>query len=159
MLKKLLFGLSLLTAQACWATDTYNPATNHLSIPSVDVTGTTYNDVVITVGGVIRIDGGTPSGSVDVYNPASNQLSIPSVNVNGQTYTNVVISVGQVVSVGAGSSSTNTSDINLFNETAENLPSLKSKYDQLCGNRTNLNAIAVDINKDGVLSLEELKNG
>lgn len=104
MFKKILIGLSLAMSQACWAADTYNPATNQLSIPSVDVSGTTYNDVVITVGGVIRIDGGTPSGSVDVYNPASNQLSIPSVNVNGQTYTNVVISVGQVVSVGAGSS-------------------------------------------------------
>ena len=104
MLRRPLIGLSLLMSQACWAADSYNPATNQLSIPSVDVSGTTYNDVVITVGGVIRIDGGTPSGSVDVYNPAINQLSIPSVNVNGQTYTNVVISVGQVVSVGVGSS-------------------------------------------------------
>lgn len=104
MLKKLLVGLSLLMAQACWAADTYNPATNQLSIPSVEVAGITYNNVLITVGSVIRIDGGNPSGSVDVYEAATNQLSIPSVLVNGSIYTNVLISVGQVISVGAGSS-------------------------------------------------------
>ena len=105
MLKKLLFGLSLLTAQVCWAADTYDPATNQLTIQSVSAGGTVYNDVVVTVGGIVRLDGGTPSGSVDIYDFASNQLLIPSVLVNGTTYTNVVISVGQIVSVGAGSSS------------------------------------------------------
>jgi kexin len=100
MLKKFLIGLSLLMSQASWASDTYNPSTNQLTIKSVSVGGIFYNDVVITVGGVISIDGGTPKGSFDVYNPAANQLSIPTVIVNGITYTNVVISVGQVVSVG-----------------------------------------------------------
>ena len=104
MLKKLLIGLSLLTSQACWAADTYNPANNQLTIQSVNAGGTVYNDVVVTVGGIVRLDGGTPSGSVDIYDFATNQLSIPSVLVNGTTYTNVVISVGQIVSVGAGSS-------------------------------------------------------
>ena len=104
MNKKLLVGLSLLATQACWAADTYNPATNQLTIQSVSAGGTVYNDVVVTVGGIIRLDGGAPSGSVDIYDPATNQLSIPTVLVNGTTYTNVVISVGQIVSVGAGSS-------------------------------------------------------
>lgn len=104
MLKKLLILLSLLMMHACWAQDSYNPTNNQLTIPSVDVVGTTYNNVVITVGGVVRIDGGAPNGSSDVYNPATNQLSIPTVLVNGQTYTNVVVTVGQVVSVGAAPS-------------------------------------------------------
>jgi hypothetical protein len=103
MLKKSLIGLSLLASQACWAADTYNPATNQLSIPSVNVAGTLYGNVVITVGSVVRIDAGTPAGSVDVYNPATNQLSIPSVLVNGTLYSNVVISVGQVLRVGGSS--------------------------------------------------------
>lgn len=60
MLKKILAGLSLLMSQACWATDTYNPVTNQLSIPRVEVMGTTYIDVVISVGSVSRIDGGPP---------------------------------------------------------------------------------------------------
>lgn len=102
MLKKLLIGLLLLTAQACWAADTYDPANNQLTIQSVSAGGTVYNDVVVTVGGIVRLDGGTPSGSFDIYDFATNQLSIPSVLVNGTTYTNVVISVGQIVSVGAG---------------------------------------------------------
>jgi hypothetical protein len=50
---------------------------------------------------------------------------------------------------GGGSSSSANSGNDLFSQTAELLPSLKSKYDQLCGNRTSLNAVAVDINKDG----------
>ena len=104
MLKITLIGTLLLMAQACWAADTYNPANNQLTIQSVSAGGTVYNDVVVTVGGIVRLDGGTPSGSVDFYDPATNQLSIPSVLVNGTTYTNVVISVGQIVSVGAGSS-------------------------------------------------------
>ena len=109
MLKRVLAGLSLLIAPLCWAVDTYNPGNNQLTIPSVNVSGTTYNNVVITVGNVIRVDGGTPSGVVDIYSPASNQLSIPTVNVNGQTYTNVVISVGQVLSVGVVSNNDGSS--------------------------------------------------
>ncbi len=49
----------------------------------------------------------------------------------------------------SGSSTSNTADRDLFSQIAVVLPSLKSKYDLLCGNRTNLNAVAVDINKDG----------
>jgi len=105
MLKRFLIGLSLLMTQACWAADTYNPANNQLTIQSVSVGGTIYNNVVITVGSVIRIDGGAPRGSVDLYDQLTNQLSIPSVAVNGTIYINVVISVGKIVSVGAGSSS------------------------------------------------------
>jgi hypothetical protein len=109
MLRKILIGLSLLGTQVCWAADTYNPVNNQLTIKSVSAGGTVYNDVVVTVGGILRLDGGTPSGSVDMYDPATNQLSIPSVIVNGATYTNVVISVGQIVSIGAGSSNGDSS--------------------------------------------------
>lgn len=101
MVKKFLIGLSLLMAQVCWAADTYNPATNQLSIPSVDVSGTTYTDVLITVGNVLSVGGGDPKGSIDSYNAALNQLTIPSVTVTGKTYTNVVVTVGQVLSVGS----------------------------------------------------------
>lgn len=104
MLKKLLIGLLLLTAQACWAAVTYNPSNNQLTIPAIYVAGITYNDVVITVGSVIRIDGGSASDSVDYFNPTTNQLFISSVDVNGRTFTNVLISVGQVISVRSGSS-------------------------------------------------------
>ena len=41
--------------------DTYDPATNQLTIPSITVDGVTYNDVVVTVGRIISIG----SSSVD----------------------------------------------------------------------------------------------
>ena len=99
---KLIIGLLVLTIQACWAADIYDPATNQLSIPRVNVAGANYNNVVITVGTVVRIDAGLPAGEVDTYDPATNHLSVPAVIVNGQTFTNVVISVGQIISVGGG---------------------------------------------------------
>jgi len=100
MLKKIIIALSLFGTQHCWAADTYTPSNNQLNISIVEVAGITYRDVVISVGGVIRIDGGEPSGLVDKYNSSSNQLSIPSVIVNGKSYSNVVISVGEVISIG-----------------------------------------------------------
>lgn len=110
MFKKFILSILLFTSGTSWAADTYTPLTNQLTIQSISVSagGTVYNDVVVTVGGVVRIDGGIPNGSVDIYDPTNNQLSIPSVLVNGQTYTNVVILVGQIVSVGKGSSSSSS---------------------------------------------------
>lgn len=47
------------------ATDTYDPATNQLSIPSVKVGTATYNNVVITVGSVISVGGVSSTQSVE----------------------------------------------------------------------------------------------
>ncbi|MCX7173668.1 MAG: hypothetical protein NT159_07060 [Proteobacteria bacterium] len=87
------------TAEALGA-DSYDDSTNQLTIPSVLVNGAAYTNVVITVGSVVSVGGGTPLASFDSYNGSTNQLTIPSVLVNGSTYTNVVITVGSLVSVG-----------------------------------------------------------
>ena len=72
-----------------------------LSIPSVLVGNTTYQNVKISIGNVIAVAGGTPNTSYDLYDPASNQLTIPSVQV-GQTNTNVEITVSNVIGVAGG---------------------------------------------------------
>lgn len=92
--------LSLASMPSALAIDIYNPANNQLTLQTVDVSGTTYSDVVLTVGNIVGVLGGTPEGLISSYNPALNQLAIPSVQVNNTTYTNVVITVGQVLSVG-----------------------------------------------------------
>lgn len=92
--------LPLAGLNSAWAADVYNPGNNQLTIPSVEVSGTTYNNVVVTVGSVLRVLGGAPNNALDVYNPTNKQLNIPSVQVGNVTYTNVVITVGQVLSVG-----------------------------------------------------------
>jgi hypothetical protein len=58
--KKHTFSLAiglLLSSTNLMAADTYDPATNQLSIPSVQVGATTYNNVVITVGSIISVGG------------------------------------------------------------------------------------------------------
>jgi hypothetical protein len=82
------------------AADSYDIASNQLTIPSVVVEETLYSNVVITVGNVIHIGGGAPQTAYDTYFPQINQLSIPSVVAGGVTYTNVIVSVGTVLKVG-----------------------------------------------------------
>jgi uncharacterized secreted protein with C-terminal beta-propeller domain len=92
--------LAAVNVSAAMAADVYNSANNQLSIASVDVSGTTYTDVVVTVGTVLSVAWGAPIGAYDSYNSALNQLTIPSVQVGNLIYTNVVITVGQVLRVG-----------------------------------------------------------
>jgi hypothetical protein len=47
------------------ATDTYDPATNQLSIPSVKVGTATYNNVVITVGNIVSVGGASSTQSAE----------------------------------------------------------------------------------------------
>jgi len=56
--------------------DSYNPANNELTIPSVTVGANTFNNVIIKVGNLESI--GAVSGA-DVYN--GTDLIIPSVQV------------------------------------------------------------------------------
>ena len=100
-MKKFFISIYLFFAVAhVWAVDTYNPANGQLTIPTVQVGSATYNNVVVSVGEVIKINGGIPEGAKDSYNITTNILNIPAVLVGNTTYTNVTVSVGNVVSVG-----------------------------------------------------------
>ena len=100
MLKKLILTLTLVMTNTCWAVDSYNPSKNELTIQRVLAGGVVYTNVVITVGTVSQVYGGTPNGSMDIYNSATGELSIPSVLFDGKTYTNLVITIGKLISVG-----------------------------------------------------------
>ena len=89
--------------EAC-AADSFNPANGQLSIPSVVVGSTTYNNVVVTVNSIVSVGNSPALNVVDVYNPGTNQLLIPSVSVGATNYYNVVVTVGNVVSLGGTSS-------------------------------------------------------
>lgn len=97
---QLLSILLLLGGSAGASADTYDAATNVLTIPLVTVGNTSYTNVRITVGGVISLGVGIAANTYDTYDAATNQLTIPSVLVGATTYTNVVITVGSVISVG-----------------------------------------------------------
>jgi len=99
MLKKflILFAYSVLSL-ASSAEDTYDGTI--LTIPKVALGQTLYRDVKITVGQVLRVDGGNPRQDYDVYEASSNVLNIGSVKVGPINYTNVAVKVGQILAVG-----------------------------------------------------------
>ncbi|WP_322993921.1 hypothetical protein [Limnohabitans sp.] len=100
MLKKIIITLLLSISSVAWAADTYNSATNELTINSVLYDNKIYTNVIIKVGSYVQINGGAPNGSMDIYNSETQRLFIPSVISNGLTYTNVVVSVGRILFVG-----------------------------------------------------------
>ncbi len=96
------FGWLLLTCMAqANATDSYNPATKVLSIPTLAIGGASYTNVSLTVGSIVTLPSGTSAnGSVDYYDPASGDLTVQSVQVNSNTYYNVVVTVTALGSIG-----------------------------------------------------------
>jgi hypothetical protein len=111
MLNKILIGLSLLISQGAWAVDTYNLNNGQLTIPIVNVSGTNYTNVVVSIGSVIDVKGGQALGVFDTY--SSGILNIPSVDVGSITYKNVRATIRDVISVGASYSHFESSKINL----------------------------------------------
>ena len=108
-LKTVFFSSLLLMGFNAHALDTYNPANNQLTIPTVIVGATAYKDVVITVGSVVSIGGSGqdpkyPAKSTavfDNYDIQKKQLSIPNVTAYGSTYYDVIINVGDILAVGS----------------------------------------------------------
>jgi hypothetical protein len=98
--KAVLCASALYLSAPAWAIDVFDTETGHLRVPLVSAFGKTYRDVVIQIGNVVAINGGSELYSYDRYDPATNQLTVPSVIAFGATYTNVVITVSQVLEVG-----------------------------------------------------------
>ena len=90
-------GFAFLLGLGARAADVYDPATQQLTISQVSALGSTYSNVVITVGSILSAKGGTAPTGPDIYTSANNQLAIPAVYVNTTLYTNVVITVGNVL--------------------------------------------------------------
>jgi hypothetical protein len=81
--------------------DTYDPATKQVTIPSIIIGNATYSNMVVTVGKIVSgPTGSAPTSTGDFFNPANNQLAIPVVTYGANTYYNVVIAVGRLVSIG-----------------------------------------------------------
>jgi hypothetical protein len=113
MLKKFVaILLSVCSITLCFATDTYDSSTGILSIPLLNVGGTTgkyYTNVQVTIGSVLAVNSATgPTPGYDTYNSSTNQLAIPFVTVSGVSYSNVYITIGQVLYVGGTCASVST---------------------------------------------------
>lgn len=120
----------LLGTTTAWAVDTYNAANNQLTIPLVGAFGNIYRNVVVTVGDVISVDGGSNNGLIDSYSESTNQLFVPSVDVNGTTYTNVTITLRQLIDVEALAPA---AQLPALYPGPTQLPDVRGKFDALCG--------------------------
>ena len=86
------------------ATDTYDVATQQLSIPSLRIGNATYSNVVVTVGlnGIISGPVGTaPEFPPDFYFPLAKALYLQSVSIGPAVYYNLIVQVSQFDSVGS----------------------------------------------------------
>lgn len=98
--------LALASGGSC--ADTYDAATQQLSIPAVLAGNTKYTNVVVVVDSVVGIFGGAAKGSYDIYDGASNTLAIPSVVAGNTSYTNVLVKIKSISSPGTSSGSYDT---------------------------------------------------
>lgn len=83
-MKKYFVSIILLAITNIHASDIYNGSNGQLTIPSVNVAGTNYNNVVINVGGIVKIGG---TGGFSVQNINKNFYSKPrTIVISGQDY-------------------------------------------------------------------------
>jgi 6-phosphogluconolactonase (cycloisomerase 2 family) len=94
--------LLLIGAAQARATDSYDPATMVLTMPTLAIGSASYSNVQVTVGRLVTPpSGSSASGSVDRYDPVSGRLTVQSVTLNNQTYYNVVVTVQSLGSIGS----------------------------------------------------------
>jgi kexin len=74
---------------------------DRVTVGTIVVGDTRYNNVVATFGGLVGIGNGVATRSYDSFDAATGLLTVAAVTVGGVTYTDVVVSVTGVVSVGS----------------------------------------------------------
>jgi uncharacterized repeat protein (TIGR03803 family) len=93
--------LLAICAAGAHATDSYDPATRSLTMPSVVVGNTTFSAVVVVAGAMVSGPvGAAPNQHGDSFDPATGQLSLAAVTVDAKTFYNTVITVEAVQSIG-----------------------------------------------------------
>lgn len=86
---------------SAFAPTVYDPAApDKVTIGTIVVGDTRYNNVVISWGQLLAAGTAPPATSWNQYDPATNRVTLPRVQLGETTYTNVVVTLGGVVSVG-----------------------------------------------------------
>jgi len=89
ILPRLILIAGFLSGVNAWAIDTYDSASNQLTIPTVQVGSTTYTNVVISVGNVLSIGNSPATGQVDariqLINATPSESSILSKAISQNT--------------------------------------------------------------------------
>lgn len=89
-----------------FAVDSFDPATNLLTMEAVTTGGATYRNVAVTVSSfdLIGVGGGAPAA--DTFNPANSVLLLGTVAFQGATYNNVSIKINAYTILNVGGTGT-----------------------------------------------------
>lgn len=80
----------------------YDPAApTQVTIGSIVVGDTRYNDVVIGWGQLLGAGVDPPTTSWNRFDPATGRITLPRVQLGANTYTNVVVTLASVISIGS----------------------------------------------------------
>lgn len=119
--KSLLTSMALaICSTSLMATDTYDPATNQLSIPSVRVGTATYNNVVITVGNIVSVGGVSSTQSAEGLwsGSTSTGYEVNSLVLENNEFWNIIGrtigNVFYVVAMDNGAASVNGNNFSTF---------------------------------------------
>lgn len=89
--------------------DSYDFATNQLTVSSLTLGNIKFNNVIITAGSLVSVGGSASAQNAecgegaDTYDLLTNQLTIDCLTLLDTSYTNVVITIGSIVSEGSSS--------------------------------------------------------
>jgi uncharacterized repeat protein (TIGR03803 family) len=84
------------------ASDSYDPSSGRLTIPTMTIGSATYSNVVVTIAGLVSGPTGTvPNQPRDSYDPASREITVPIVSVYNALFFNAVATVKDLVSIGS----------------------------------------------------------
>lgn len=90
------------TAVTGFPPSTWNPAEpDRVTIGTIVVGDTRYNNVVATFGSLISVGPGPATRTYDSYDGATGRLTVAAVTVDGIVYNDVVVAVTGVLSVGS----------------------------------------------------------
>ena len=144
-------ALGLLLASTASAVDSFDPATNLLTLESVTTGGVTYRNVAVNLASydLISVAGGAPAA--DTFDAASNTLFLGSVAYQGTVYNNVSVKINaySILSVGGPALDGTLSAPNYTGVTSNYLSTLNN-YRTQCGipaltQNTRLDSVAMSL--------------
>lgn len=131
VLAAVLFSLG---AGAAGAVDSFDSASNLLTLDAVVMNGATYRNVAATVNSYALLSVGGGAAGQDSFDPVSNTLVLGTVAYQGTTYTNVTVKINSytLLSVAGATTAGTVATSNYTGEVAGYLAALNN-YRTQCG--------------------------
>ncbi|MFZ2309884.1 MAG: hypothetical protein WAW73_00385 [Rhodoferax sp.] len=143
------------------AVDSFDPASNLISLDTVSMGGTTYSQVRATVPSysLLGVDGGAPGANT--FDALTQLLTLGSIAYQGSTYNNVRVTIHSYALLSASTGNTGASYGNLAGASLGPGASLNGALPFPAGNawNTDISGAAVDANSDALIASIGLTRG